>query len=85
MRHQPIGAGELDHGKCAAKLFMTRLHAKAFSQVTEVHSLALRDRADTLSDLAPLLDDKKPAVRFRAAAAYLRLENLGSRQRRHAA
>jgi HEAT repeat protein len=50
-----------------------------------VHSLALRDRADTLSDLAPLLDDKKPAVRFRAAAAYLRLENLASRGRRHAA
>jgi HEAT repeat protein len=49
-----------------------------------VHSLALRDRAEVLSDLAPLLDDKKPAVRFRAAAAYLRLENLSQQQKRRA-
>jgi HEAT repeat protein len=49
-----------------------------------VHSLALRDHPEALSDLAPLLDDKKSAVRFRAAAAYLRLENLSQRQRRHA-
>jgi HEAT repeat protein len=49
-----------------------------------VHSLALRDHAEVLSDLAPLLDDKKQAVRYRAAAAYLRLENLGQRQRRRA-
>jgi HEAT repeat protein len=49
-----------------------------------VHSVALRDRPDTLSDLAPLLDDKKPEVRFRAAAAYLRLEKLGSHHYRRA-
>jgi HEAT repeat protein len=47
-----------------------------------VHSLAVRDQREALSDLAPLLDDKRPAVRFRAAAAYLKLENSGSRPRR---
>jgi HEAT repeat protein len=41
-----------------------------------VHSLALRDRPEVRGDLVPLLEDKKEAVRYRAAAAYLRLESL---------
>lgn len=41
-----------------------------------VHSLALRDRPEVRGDLLPLLEDKKEAVRYRAAAAYLRLAEL---------
>ena len=41
-----------------------------------IHSLALRDRAEVKDDLVLLLDDKKMAVRYRAAAAYLRLDQL---------
>ena len=47
-----------------------------------IHSLALRDSGEALDDIAPLLDDNKPAVRLRAAAAYLRLERVNSRPRR---
>ena len=38
-----------------------------------VHALAVRNQADVLPDLIPLLDDKKDAVSDRAAVAYLRL------------
>lgn len=41
-----------------------------------IHSLALRDRPEVRGDLVPLMDDKKEAVRYRAAAAYLRLASL---------
>ena len=41
-----------------------------------VHSLALRDQPEVRSDLVPLLDDKREAVKYRAAAAYLRLQLL---------
>jgi HEAT repeat protein len=41
-----------------------------------VHSLALSNQPELRSDLVALLDDKKEAVRYRAAAAYLRLELL---------
>lgn len=41
-----------------------------------VHSLSLRDQPELRSDLVPLLDDKSEAVRYRAAAAYLRLDLL---------
>jgi HEAT repeat protein len=50
-----------------------------------VHSLALRDNGEALDDIAPLLDDNKAAVRLRAAAAYLRLERVNSRQKRNEA
>jgi len=40
-----------------------------------VHALALRNQTDALDDLIPLLDDKKDAVSYRAAFAYLRLSN----------
>ncbi|MFQ3589067.1 MAG: HEAT repeat domain-containing protein, partial [Chloracidobacterium sp.] len=38
-----------------------------------VHALAMSDQTDVLGDLVPLFQDKKEAVRYRAAAAYLRL------------
>ncbi len=39
-----------------------------------VHAIALRNDPALESDLVPLFDDKKEAVRVRAAAGYLRLE-----------
>jgi HEAT repeat protein len=39
-----------------------------------VHSIALRDDPALEADLVPLFDDKKEAVRVRAAAGFLRLE-----------
>lgn len=50
-----------------------------------VHSLALRNDPSLQSDLKPLLDDKKEAVRLRAAAAYIRLETLKKKPARKAA
>ena len=38
-----------------------------------VHSLALWNDPSLQQDIVPLLDDKKEAVRLRAAAGYLRL------------
>jgi len=49
-----------------------------------VHAIALRNDPALESDLLPLLDDKKEAVRVRAAAGYLRLESIHSRQHRKA-
>jgi len=43
-----------------------------------VHAIALRNDPALESDLVPLLDDKKEAVRVRAAAGYLRLESIRS-------
>jgi HEAT repeat protein len=40
------------------------------------HALAMRNDRTLEKDLIPMLDDKKPAVRLRAAAGYLRLESL---------
>ncbi len=39
-----------------------------------VHALAMSDQTAARRDLAPLFQDKKEAVRYRAAAAYLRLD-----------
>ncbi|MGH9760335.1 MAG: HEAT repeat domain-containing protein [Blastocatellia bacterium] len=49
-----------------------------------VHSLAVRNASMYQGDMVPLLDDKKAEVRYRAAAAYLRLAKPrpGSRPRR---
>jgi HEAT repeat protein len=44
-----------------------------------IHSLALRNDPAVLRDITPLLDDKNQAVRLRAAAAVLRLEQLKKR------
>jgi HEAT repeat protein len=43
-----------------------------------VHAIAVRNDPALKSDLVPLLEDKKEAVRDRAAAGYLRLESLQS-------
>jgi len=41
-----------------------------------VHAIALRNDRGKMAMLVPLLDDKKDAVRLRAAAGYLRLEAI---------
>ena len=43
-----------------------------------VHAIALRNNPALEKDLLPLFDDKKEAVRARAAAGYLRLESIKS-------
>ena len=43
-----------------------------------VHAIALRNDPALEADLVPLLEDKKEAVRVRAAAGYLRLEAIKS-------
>jgi len=45
---------------------------------TAVHAIALRNDPVLESELVPLLNDKKEAVRVRAAAGYLRLESIKS-------
>jgi HEAT repeat protein len=45
-----------------------------------VHAIALRNDPTLEPDLIPLLDDRKEAVRVRAAAGYLRLEGIKSAQ-----
>jgi HEAT repeat protein len=45
-----------------------------------VHAIALRNNPALEKDLLPLFDDKKEAVRVRAAAGYLRLESIKSMQ-----
>jgi hypothetical protein len=43
-----------------------------------VHAIALRNDPALEPDLVPLLEDRKEAVRVRAAAGYLRLEGIKS-------
>jgi HEAT repeat protein len=43
-----------------------------------VHAIALRNDPGLESKLVPLFEDKKEAVRVRAAAGYLRLESIRS-------
>ena len=43
-----------------------------------MHAIAVRNDPGLESDLVPLLEDKKEAVRVRAAAGYLRLESIQS-------
>jgi HEAT repeat protein len=50
-----------------------------------VHSIALRNDPALMADLVPLLDDKKEAVRVRAAAGYLRLDAIKSAPRKSTA
>jgi HEAT repeat protein len=45
-----------------------------------VHAIALRNDPVLETDLVPLLEDRKEAVRVRAAAGYLRLEGIKSGQ-----
>ena len=46
-----------------------------------VHSLALRNDPALRKDLEPMLQDKKEAVRLRAAAGYLRLSAIQARRK----
>jgi HEAT repeat protein len=41
-----------------------------------VHALALQDNPDREAEIAPLIEDKSEQVRLRAAAGYLRLEQI---------
>jgi HEAT repeat protein len=50
-----------------------------------VHSIALRNQPEVRKDLIPLFDDKKDTVRYRAAAAYLRLETIEIEQKQRPA
>jgi HEAT repeat protein len=43
-----------------------------------VHAIALRNNPALEMDLVPLMEDRKEAVRVRAAAGYLRLEGIKS-------
>ena len=45
------------------------------------HAIALRNDPSLAKDQIPLLEDKKEAVRDRAAAGYLRLEWMSLRPR----
>ena len=47
-----------------------------------VHAIALRNDPFLETDLVPLLEDRKEAVRVRAAAGYLRLEGIQSARNR---
>lgn len=47
-----------------------------------IHSLAMRNRAGYAREILPLLEDKKEAVRLRAAAGWLRLQTAKSRAAR---
>jgi HEAT repeat protein len=44
-----------------------------------VHALVLRDDPAFQADIVPLLDDKNEGVRLRAAAGYMRLEDVKSK------
>lgn len=46
-----------------------------------VHALVLRDDPAFQADIVPLLDDKNEGVRLRAAAGYLRLEDVKSKHK----
>jgi HEAT repeat protein len=45
-----------------------------------VHAIAVRNDPALESELVPLLEDKKEAVRVRASAGYLRLESIKSKR-----
>jgi len=74
-------AKEKDEATLAA--LREALSAKDWSvRAAAVNSLALRNQHEVRSDLVPLLDDNREAVKYRAAAAYLRLERLAENGKR---
>lgn len=59
------------------KLLEEALTDKDWSvRAAATHSLALRNTPEVRKELVPLFEDKKEEVRYRAAAAYLRLEKV---------
>jgi HEAT repeat protein len=47
-------------------------------RAASAHAIAIQNNTDLQANLIPLLDDKKEAVRVRASAAYIRLEQIKS-------
>jgi HEAT repeat protein len=69
----------LGHAKDQATLDALKdaLSDKEWSvRAAAVHSLAMQDDPRLAADLVPLLEDENQAVRFRAAAGYLRLSAM---------
>ena len=80
MSGRALVATMLANEKDAASLQALRdsLDDKSWSvRAAAVHSLAVRNRPEVLNEVLPLMDDKNDAVRFRAAAAALRLGSIG--------
>ena len=80
MSGRALVATMLANEKDAASLQALRdsLDDKSWSvRAAAVHSLAVRNRPEVLNEVLPLMDDKNDAVRFRAAAASLRLASIG--------
>lgn len=80
MSGRALVATMLANEKDAASLQALRdaLDDKSWSvRAAAVHSLAVRNRPEVLNEVLPLMDDKNDAVRFRAAAAALRLASIG--------
>ncbi len=80
MSGRALVATMLANEKDAASLQALRdsLDDKSWSvRAAAVHALAVRNRPEVLNEVAALMDDKSDAVRFRAAAAALRLSSIG--------
>ncbi|MBX7219980.1 MAG: HEAT repeat domain-containing protein [Blastocatellia bacterium] len=66
-----------DKGDDSLQVLVEALDDKDWTvRASAVHALALRNEPKVKQNLVPLLDDKKDAVRYRAAAAIIRLEWL---------
>jgi HEAT repeat protein len=71
-----------DKGTASLEILRDALSDKDWSvRAAAVHSLALRNQPEVRRDFVPLMEDKKEQVRYRAAAAYLRLEKLEMEQK----
>ena len=73
---------EKDKDQATMDAIKDALNDKDWSvRAAAVHALVLRDNPAFEADIIPLLDDKNQGVRLRAAAGYLRLENIKHRPR----
>jgi HEAT repeat protein len=80
MSGRALVATMLANEKDAASLQALRdsLDDKSWSvRAAAVHALAVRNRPEVLNEIIPLMEDKSDAVKFRAAAAALRLSTIG--------
>jgi HEAT repeat protein len=70
-----------DKGSGVLQALQDALADKDWSvRAAAVHAIALRNNPVLETDLVPLLEDRKEAVRVRAAAGYLRLEGIKAAQ-----
>ncbi len=79
MSGRALVATMLANEKDAASLQALRdaLDDKSWSvRAAAVHALAVRNRPEVLNEIIPMMDDKQDAVRWRAAAASLRLSAM---------